>query len=301
VAYRCETGGEVTFFAGSYHADPGVFGSLIVDGTAHAFTDSLASASLPADVDGQTSECAGAPTPVKWQTVALSGLLNGSHTVTTTATSAIEDPWPGCFPKDLDIQCSVPLDVEVTADSMLRAGDRNTNEGANPVLSISGAGNTRVVLESSASATTATSATLYLDIVTNHGNWGPAGKWISVHPLAEGFAEGNGAAWNLPPPGQKSSIPGVTWNCPTDTNLGNQASDCVEIWSGGEFGAVIDSVLITNDTVGTIQFDLTTWVNANVGQPLRFLIKKDNDGAPGRIDMSSREGSGTAPKITVAP
>ena len=113
VAYRCEPSGQVTFFAGTYHANPGVFGSIIVDGTSHAFTGTTFS--LPGDVAPNQIVCSGPPPVVKWQTVTVSGLANGLHSITTTATSAIEDPWPGCFPVNLDIQC---LSIDTDGDGV---------------------------------------------------------------------------------------------------------------------------------------------------------------------------------------
>ena len=95
IALRVESNCDVTWFAGTYHGDPGLFGSIIIDGTSYAFAGSLAA--LPSDVDGSVS-ATGAPPPVKWQTVTVSGLAAGTHSVSTTATSSIEDPWPSFAP-----------------------------------------------------------------------------------------------------------------------------------------------------------------------------------------------------------
>jgi hypothetical protein len=191
---------------------------------------------------------------------------------------------------------------EAVADSMLRAGDANTNEGANPILSISGSGHTRIVLDFGLHLifpSPIQSLVITLTLVANGGNWGPAGRYVSVHPLLADFDEGNGKSWGLPPSGRtRGSDAGVTWNCPSDINIANPVADCADGWSGGEIGPVLDSVLITNATSGLITFDLTDWVNANLNVvlPMRFLIKKDNDGAPGRVDVASREGD-TAPLL----
>jgi hypothetical protein len=104
VAYRCDPGGLVTLVAGSYHSNSGVFGSIIVDGTEYAFTG--ATSSLPESLEPSEIVCTGAPPVMKWHTVSVAGLANGLHSITTTATSSIEDPWPGCFPADLNIQCT---------------------------------------------------------------------------------------------------------------------------------------------------------------------------------------------------
>lgn len=190
-----------------------------------------------------------------------------------------------------------PAETPVQKDSMLRVGDKNTNEGASPILAVSGSGNTRVVLDfGSKVAFPVIAAVLYLDVVDNAGTWGAAGKFISVHPLNELFTEGNGKAYGLPKADEsRGSGAGVTWNCPTDTNIANSAANCDDGWPGGDFGAVIDSVLITDDTSGTIAFDVTSWYNSLPGAgKLLLLIKKDNDGAPGRIDFESKEGTNPA-------
>ncbi len=98
ICWRAETNGTVTMFAGSYHANPGVFGSIIIDGTQHLFTGSVPT--LPSDVTGCQVQCEGSPGIFKWQTTNISVPL-GVHSVTTTATSSIEDPWPGCYPANL--------------------------------------------------------------------------------------------------------------------------------------------------------------------------------------------------------
>ncbi len=194
-------------------------------------------------------------------------------------------------PSPAAIICNIgPFQLPVTQDSMLRAGDRNTNEGANQILSIAGTGNTRIVLEFT-NVGVFCSTKLVLAVADNPGNWGPGGKWISVHPLLSEFDEGNGQSWGLPRNQQaKGSGAGVTWSCPTDTNIANQTSNCAEEWAGGEIGPIIESVLVTNETTGPIIFDLSAYRLANIdATTFRFLIKKDNDGAPGRIDFHSKE------------
>lgn len=206
-------------------------------------------------------------------------------------------PAPGIAAGVDDVYLGPPA-IPVVSDSMLRGGDRNTNEGANTILAVSGSGNTRVVLDFGATAGPPVGQVLLLlDIADNVGNWGVAGKYVSVHPLDLAFEEGNGKAYGLPPSAQvRGSGSGVTWNCPVDDNITNSAIDCLDGWAGGEFGPIIDSVLVTNETTGTLVFDITTWYNSNLGEPLRFLVKKDNDGAPGRVDFFSREG-GAPPRI----
>ena len=107
IAWRVEPNCDVTWFAGSYHGGAGVFGGIIIDGSTYAFTSS--SATLPSDVDGSVS-AAGAPGVVKWQAVTVSGLVAGTHNVTTTAGSSIEDPWPGFAPAIELSDCQTPFE-----------------------------------------------------------------------------------------------------------------------------------------------------------------------------------------------
>ena len=147
------------------------------------------------------------------------------------------------------------FDIPVVVDSMLRAGDRNTNEGANPVVSISGDGSTRIVLDFGPRfvATSASSVLLRLTVKENLGNWG-SGKFISVYPLVApgSFPEGTGKSFGLPPSDVvRGTGSGVTWNCLDDFVIANSAANCLgEPWSGGEIDAVIpnSSELITNET-----------------------------------------------------
>lgn len=190
------------------------------------------------------------------------------------------------------------IDIAVTSDSMLRAGAKNTNEGANPVVSVSGDGGTRIVLDFGSKPSSppgpVPSAVLRLTVRENLGNWGQ-GKYISVYPLMEAFTEGNRSDWGLHPADRvRGTGAGVTWNCASDTNIANQGTNCADGWSGGELGQVIpnSSELITDTTAGTIELDVTSWFNAlPTGSPMLLLVKKDNDGAPGRVDFYSWEGA----------
>ena len=98
VCWRVESNGSVTMFAGSYHSNPGVFGSIIIDGTQHLFTGSVPT--LPTNITGCQTQCEGSPGIFKWQTTNIT-VPFGLHNVDLTSTSSIEDPWPGCYPAAL--------------------------------------------------------------------------------------------------------------------------------------------------------------------------------------------------------
>jgi hypothetical protein len=96
VCWRAEPGGRVTLLAGTYHADPGIHGGIVVDGVQHIFTGSVPR--LPADVTGCQAACpGGAPAPQQWQTTTIAMPLD-LHLVDLTSTSGIEAPWPDCYP-----------------------------------------------------------------------------------------------------------------------------------------------------------------------------------------------------------
>src|SRR5262245_33954738 len=81
---------------------------------------------------------------------------------------------------------ATPSEIIIQADSTLRAGDRNTNEGINPLLFIVGSSGSRIVLDFGVkSGSSVGAASLLLDIVENGGNWlagagGQLGKDVTV-------------------------------------------------------------------------------------------------------------------------
>lgn len=127
VCWRVEGNGSITMFAGSYHNVPGVFGSIIIDGTHHLFTGSVPV--LPTNVTGCQTQCQGSPPVVKWQTTNIS-VPFGLHNVTTTATSANEDPWPGCYPAALTFGAAPACD-DSDGDDICDDEDACPNDAAN--------------------------------------------------------------------------------------------------------------------------------------------------------------------------
>ena len=139
-----------------------------------------------------------------------------------------------------------PTETTLSAvkDSFLRSGSADRNEGADPGLRIQASGNNRVVvgfdpaaIDAFLDANTLTAATLVLTIAENANNWGPNNdRTVDARPLSVDFAEGNGQ--NAGVPGAQStrgSGPGVAWNCATDAEIANQATDCDPRWNGGTF------------------------------------------------------------------
>jgi hypothetical protein len=197
------------------------------------------------------------------------------------------------------------LTLTAAKDSFLRSGAADRNEGANPGLRLQASGNNRVVVGFDQGAIDGfgniTSATLVLTIAENADNWGPnMDRTVDAHPLTVDFAEGNGQ--NAGVPGSQStrgSGPGVTWNCATDAEIANQATDCNPRWNGGSFGpATAPSVLHVNGLTGEVSWDVTDDVLAGASA---WLIKKTSERQPGRVSYHSKEGAAAAGDPDLAP
>ena len=103
-------------------------------------------------------------------------------------------------------------------DSFLRQGQRDRNEGANPLLDLGEDRRLVVGFDLSGVDTSAVSrATLVLTIndETPARNWSPSGRFVDVHRLLGAWAEGNGNE------NTRSTGLGVTWNCAIDTAIEN--------------------------------------------------------------------------------
>lgn len=213
-----------------------------------------------------------------------------------------------------------PSAISAEADSFLRSGNSNTNEGTNLNMVVRSSGKNRAMVSFdmsalSAAAGTLDSVSLNLYVVHNGDNWGNTGRTIDAHRLLESWAEGDGA--NLKP-GNLSQAEfgpfdnrgdglGTTWKCATDTEINNQQSDCDPKWNGGTFDPVsTDTVTIykefggnnslppTTKTMGWITFDVTDDVNDCLSEGVvlcSWLIKKTQEGQNGRIEFATKDGA----------
>lgn len=193
--------------------------------------------------------------------------------------------------------CTLP----VTADSFLRLSPKNTNEGANEILSVRRSGSHRPVLQFDAlagkSLTGLQQARLVLTVERNGRGWGP-GRPVDAHALLQSFAEGNGMLASSRPK-TRGTGPGVTWNCATDTEIANKTTDCSPKWTGGDFVALAtDSVVHTNATTGTVTFDVTADVIAGRAG---WLVKKQDESSIGKVEYFSREGAAALANPSLAP
>jgi len=181
------------------------------------------------------------------------------------------------------------------ADTYLRSGSPNQNQGTEPILRLRASGNNRALLrvDSAAVATavgsgTVTSARLELTITLNADNWGSTGRTIDLHRLTQAWTEA-----------------GATWNCGDDLDPGNQKPDCpLSAWEMGGAGphpwiaTPTDTQLLTNGLRGVITFDVTAGIQALLGGSAHpgWILKKTEEGPSGRVEFGSRE-SAAPPRL----
>lgn len=183
--------------------------------------------------------------------------------------------------------------VPAAADSYLRSGNPNQNQGSEQLLRIQSSGQNRALVRMDPAALLAAvgggylvSARLELSIQTNTDNWGADGRTVEAHRIIADWSE-----------------TGVTWNCGIDTVPGNSQPDCASLWEGGSFAEEPSDVLLhANGLTGWIGFEVTADVRdflagaANYG----WLIKKTDEGQTGQVDYTSRQGTaGAAPRLVL--
>jgi hypothetical protein len=216
----------------------------------------------------------------------------GTTTVACTATDTSNNQANCTF------TVTVSGSLLVNADSFLRDGADNTNEGANDLLRIQSAGHNRVVVRfnlSGISIVGLQSATLVLNITDNSDNWGPAGRLVDAHRLLADWTEGNGSQ-----PTFRGTGEGVTWNCAKDSNITNQNDDCTSQWNGGTFAAATAApVLHTNGQMGDVSWNVRLDVLAGAGNG--WVIKKQNEAQAGQVKYYSKEGAAVAGNPNLGP
>ena len=201
----------------------------------------------------------------------------------------------------LQITANAPTTLFANADSFLRDGADNTNEGANNLLRIQSSGHNRVVVRfdmTGVSTVGLQSATLVLTINENADNWGPTGRPVDAHRLLADWTEGNGHTVG-DQPNFRGTGEGVTWNCAKDSNISNMNDDCLSQWNGGTFAAATAApVLHTNGLMGEVSWNVTADVLA--GATNGWLIKRQNN-LSGQVRYYSREGAVVAGNPNFAP
>ncbi|MCP4574558.1 MAG: DNRLRE domain-containing protein, partial [bacterium] len=170
------------------------------------------------------------------------------------------------------------------ADTYLRLGHPNQTQGNGSYLRIRSSGNNRALvhfdqerIEAIVAGGSLVTAQLERDIESNADNWTPDGGEVGVHRVSSPWDELL-----------------ATWKCAADTDVYNSRPDCADPWDGGAFDpAPADTVLHTNGLSGWVQFDVTADVAAFLAGSTNhgWLVKKVNEGAPGMVHYSSREGA----------
>ena len=174
--------------------------------------------------------------------------------------------------------------LQSAADTYLRSGSPNQNQGSDTFLRIQQSGNNRSLVRFDSAAIFAAvgngslaGARLELYIQSNSNNWGAEGRTVDAHRLAANWSES-----------------GATWNCGIDANLGNGNADCTAQWAGGQFAEEpSDTVLHTNGLTGWIHFDVTADVRAFLSGTANqgWIVKKTEEGQSGQADYTSRQGA----------
>ncbi len=219
-------------------------------------------------------------------------LAAGSHSVTAQVEDLAGNPAMASRGFELLLGPGLAsTSVGAVADTYLRLGSPNQNQGTESLLRLRQSGKNRALLRFDVAAIataigegTLQSAHLVLTISHNGSNWGAAGRTIDLHRLTAAWTEG-----------------GATWNCADDTNPTNQQPNCSPQWGGGTFApAATGSVLVTNDLAGSIDLDVTADVAALLtGTPNHgWLVKKSDEGKSGLIEFGSRE-SAAVPRLVL--
>ncbi|HAZ13275.1 MAG: hypothetical protein A2X86_08065 [Bdellovibrionales bacterium GWA2_49_15] len=181
--------------------------------------------------------------------------------------------------------------ISVEADTYLRQGSPNQNQGAEAIAVIQESGRNRTLLRfnslavKQASSGHLLSAKLRLYISQNANNWGSTGRDIGIYTLNDSWTE-----------------MGVTWNCRNDLVPANSSTDCPgEEWtmySGTHpelhpYNATpIATTTITNNLTGNIELDITAYVQSIIDDSIinnGLMIKKITESQIGHIEFGTKE------------
>jgi hypothetical protein len=180
------------------------------------------------------------------------------------------------------------LTFPVVADTYLTRRVPDREHGRAPILRVAKSGPSRALVRPDPTALAAAlagnqllSAQLELSTAANGNNWGASGRSVGAYRLTTAWSEA-----------------AATWNCPADSNLGNNQPDCPAPWNGGAFASGPTSVaLITRHLAGTVAFDVTSDVAAFLAGATSagWLLAKTDETMSGRVDFVSREASSGQP------
>ena len=221
----------------------------------------------------------------------------GLHTITA------EDASANSASAQFEVTAVPAVPLTPNKDSFIRK-DKNVNDGANPNLQVRHTESQRTLIAfnqtdivQASQGKTLQFATLKLFITENSNSWGNSGRTIELRLLRTDWTEGNGG-YTLDR--FRGTGSGVTWNCPTDTNIANDRRDCNTRWSGGSFvSAVSANKLITNGLTGWIEFDVTNDVNGFLAGSNNFgwIIKRAQEDRHGHVFFASGEAASNQPVL----
>jgi hypothetical protein len=262
----------------------------------------------PATVElGQTHTDAGATvtddidtSPTLTSSSTVNTAIVGTYAVTYTA----EDDAGNTSTATRTVNVVNPIvTIQPNKDSFITKDRGNVNDGANPNLQVRRTDTQRTLIAfnqtdiaQASQGKKLQSATLKMFITENSNSWG-SGRTIELHLLRTGWTEGNGT-YTLN--GFRGTGAGVTWNCPTDTNIANNDRNCSSRWSGGSFVSTITvKKTITNGLTGLIEFDVTKDVKAFLTGSNNFgwIIKKTQEDKSGHVFFASGEATSNQPVL----
>ena len=224
----------------------------------------------------------------------LSALAAGNHTLQARLRDNAGNPAQASFGFQLLLGSGPHMvTFQTVADTYLRKGADNRNQGTETVLRVKEGGKNRTLIQfdpqgllTTISGATLVSASLELHVESNGRNWGKTGRTVDVHRMTEAWTE-----------------TGATWSCAVDANPSNSQPDCAAQWNGGTFApAATASVLHTKELAGWVSFDVTSDVAAFVNGTSNhgWLLKKTDERKSGQVAYDSRQGSaGEGPRLVV--
>jgi len=207
--------------------------------------------------------------------------------------------------------------LQAVRDNYLREEYKNRNDGAGLRLRLRGlqGAQTRVALGfdiGSIDPDNVKSAVIELTIAASDDRWGTYGRPIDIHPLSVDFAEGNGVANGLGPPGPlnvptQGTGAGATWNCPADQNIASYGLECpAGQWNGGaplnapfSDGTTVAPAVIAKGMTGKVlRWDVTSGLKAGTRN---WIVKTAFFPTTGLVDFYSREGAAVEGNAKLAP
>ena len=250
-------------------------------------------ASLQVLVDGGniTGSCTAGSASATCEPPPLAG---GAHAVQATLSDAAGNAAQASLAFELLVGPGLhTVTFPAAADTYLKQGSPNQNQGSEALLRVRQSGKNRSLVRfdpaavaSALQGATLRSAHLELFITHNGDNWGSAGRTVDAHRLTAPWTEA-----------------GATWNCASDANPGNQQADCSPLWAGGTYeAATTASVLHTNGSSGWVGYEVTADLAAFLaGAPHHgWILRKTGEGESGLIEYGSREGpSQQLPRLVV--